>query len=567
MQTSRQLFFSLAAFLFLGLIAPSLALAAPAVYGVVPFPVEGPSSYKYLENGIPEMLSTRLYWKDRTQPADKSVLAGRANPASREAADAIMSETGLNYLVWGTLTITGQDAVLSVSAQERGGQTWSKQSRTKVDALVPAMEKIVAEMNVEVLKRPEEVGRARVAGTGGQTSTPTRSAGPAGAPPISNPEIIYNETDDRSEYYLNPAFRYAGGADGGAVLRSPRLKITGVGMAVGDADGDGLNEVFIISENTIYALKYRGDSQLEELANYRFAQTNQALHIDMMDLNRDGLEDIIISVIDSENVPKSMILNFDGSKFDVVDKDIPFFMAVQKVPPDYVPRLLLQKKGNYKLFEPGVYMADKVGGKYVFGGRLLLPEEANVFNVTYLPDQGSYKVVITGDRENLKVYTDTGDLMSKTEETYSGSPIAMTYYNIPPGMGVPKKAMESSMYYVPIRKIPADLTGSGQYDLLVTRPISVAAQFFERYRYFPQGEIHSLFWDNIGLNLRWKTRRIKGAVVDFALADVTNNGQLDLAVCVNTYPGALGVESRRTVLMVYPLDPSQIDIKPDYMEE
>ncbi len=139
----------------------------------------------------------------------------------------------------------------------------------------------------------------------------------------------------------------------------------------------------------------------------------------------------------------------------------------------------------------------------------------------------------------------------------------MEYYVMPPGMGTPTKAMESSMYYVPIRKIAVDLTNSGTYDLLVTRPISVAAQFFQRYRYFPQGEIHALFWDNIGLNLRWKTRRIKGAVTDFALADVTNNGQPDLAVCVNTYPGALGVEARRTVIMIYPLDTGQTSTRPD----
>ena len=238
-------------------------------------------------------------------------------------------------------------------------------------------------------------------------------------------------------------------------------------------------------------------------------------------------------------------------------------MAVQKIPPNYIPTLLLQKKGSFRLFDPGVYMAEKRGDSYVLGSRLLLPDEANVFNITYLPDGSSYKVIITGERENLKVYSDTGSMMAKTEETYSGSPVSMSYYVMPPGMGTPTTAMESSMYYVPIRKIAVDLARTGTYDLLVTRPISMAAQFFERYRYFPQGEIHALFWDNIGLNLRWKTRRIKGAVTDFALADVTNNGQLDLVVCVNTYPGALGVSARRTVLMVYPLDQGKLDTQLD----
>ena len=397
----------------------------------------------------------------------------------------------------------------------------------------------------------------------GQTIEPTKASRPTNRVAAMNPDIIYNETDQRTEYYLNPAFRYAGGADEGAIIRSPRLKLVGVGLAVGDADGDGKNEVFIVGEHTIYALRYNNSGMFEELANYKFSSSLSALRIDLLDLNGDGRAEIIISCVDRENMPKTIIMDFDGKKFKEQQSNIPFFMAVHKIPPDYTPKLLLQKKGAFKLFDSGIYEAVKQGGKYTPGNRLLLPAEANVFNITYLPDGSRYHVVITGDRETLKVYNHTGNLIAKTDETYSGSPISMSYYLMPIGMGTPTKAMESSMYYVPIRKIATDLTGSGAYDLLVTKPISVAAQFFERYRYFPQGELHSLYWDNVGLNLRWKTRRIKGAVTDFALADVTNNGHLDLAVCVNTYPGSLGVESRRTILQVYPLDQSKTDVAPD----
>lgn len=64
----------------------------------------------------------------------------------------------------------------------------------------------------------------------------------------------------------------------------------------------------------------------------------------------------------------------------------------------------------------------------------------------------------------------------------------------------------------------------------------MSAQFFENYRFFPEGEIESLYWDGVGLGLQWKTRRIKGSVVDFALADPNNDGTKDLVVCLNTHP-------------------------------
>ena len=89
----------------------------------------------------------------------------------------------------------------------------------------------------------------------------------------------------------------------------------------------------------------------------------------------------------------------------------------------------------------------------------------------------------------------------------------------------------------------------------------MSAQFFETYRFLPEGEIESLYWDGVGLGLQWKTRRIKGSVVDFALADPNNDGTKDLVVCLNTHPGALGLQNRKTVVVFYPLDLSMMDPK------
>lgn len=70
-----------------------------------------------------------------------------------------------------------------------------------------------------------------------------------------------------------------------------------------------------------------------------------------------------------------------------------------------------------------------------------------------------------------------------------------------------------------------------------------------------QGEIHALYWDGVGLALKWKTRRIKGSVAEVDLADVNNNGVLDLVVGLNTSPD-LGIGSRQSMIVAYPLDVS-----------
>jgi hypothetical protein len=114
-------------------------------------------------------------------------------------------------------------------------------------------------------------------------------------------------------------------------------------------------------------------------------------------------------------------------------------------------------------------------------------------------------------------------------------------------------------YFAPMRMIPLDLRRTGEYVLLVNKPISTAAQFFDRYRFFPEGEIQALFWDGVGLGLQWKTRRIKGSVATLDVGDIMNNGVQCLIVGVNSHPGALGISKRQSFLLIYPMDASRMD--------
>jgi hypothetical protein len=140
-----------------------------------------------------------------------------------------------------------------------------------------------------------------------------------------------------------------------------------------------------------------------------------------------------------------------------------------------------------------------------------------------------------------------------TQHTYAGSSISLEVSNALPGLGEniedPKK-----FYYLPTRLIPTNIDRDGKFELLVNRNISVSSRFFSRYRFFPQGEIHSLYWDGVGLNIQWKTRTIKGTVMDYGLEDVDNDDQTELYVCVNTHPGATGLKDRKTIVLAYSLN-------------
>ena len=122
------------------------------------------------------------------------------------------------------------------------------------------------------------------------------------------------------------------------------------------------------------------------------------------------------------------------------------------------------------------------------------------------------------------------------------------------------------LYYVPMRMPVVDLDRDGRYELLANKPVTTAGKLFTNYRTYPQGEIHAMLWDGMGMELLWKTRRIKGTVCDVTVADVDNNGKVDLVVAVNSYGGVTSGLKTRCAVYMYPLDTTKVNARPNYQE-
>jgi hypothetical protein len=197
----------------------------------------------------------------------------------------------------------------------------------------------------------------------------------------------------------------------------------------------------------------------------------------------------------------------------------------------------------------------KTQGEFKQGRHISVPEWGNVFNIAYLPQKDGYKIIVAHS-DHLRVYSDTENIQFTTDEVYAASSMRLKKSTAMPGLGESKDAMDQ-FYFVPTRLVPTNLDRDDRFELLVSRPLSVASQFFENYRTFPQGEIHCLFWDGVGLNIFWKTRQIKGTISDYGIYDLDEDGRDELVVCVNTYPGATGLKHRKTMLLAYDLDTSK----------
>lgn len=235
-----QLLMRSAALVLALLLSAATAMAAPAPksFAVLPFKVNGPAGYKYLERAIPEMLTSRLYWKDNFHPVSKEASAKITPPETETQARAAQASLGADYAVWGSVTVVGEDCSLDVRVRDRDGKEWPKSTNAKVAGLIPALKGVADSINAEVFKRPGE-------------------GGPANAAPKAvnqmNPELVHNETQPQ-QVYLNPQFRYSGAPEGDSRIRSQSLSYSAIGVIVDDLDGDGKNEILMLDDHAALRL-------------------------------------------------------------------------------------------------------------------------------------------------------------------------------------------------------------------------------------------------------------------------------------------------------------------------
>ena len=525
-------------------------------FAVLPFEYNGPDKFKYLPKAFQATLNNDLDWPGQVAPAADAVVDNLAVPKNAADAITILRGSEVEYLVTGTISILGKDAALTMSAYAENGDTWTQKGNMSIDEITPWLETQSRAIMGDVFKRPGY-------STAEQSDETTDIQDGVRAGPAANAAFIPATGTQGGSAALNPQFRYEGGAQNVGRWRSQTLRFPSTSMTIGDGDGDGKNEVFLLTSTGISAYRFV-DGKLKHLATMELTTKTMYIRLEMADLDRDGVDELIVGSYQMEparatrapeGTPRSHILSFNGGKFKFLLKDHNQFLGVLRMPPTYMPILVEQKKGHRDLFDDTIYEAYFKGDDIVRGQAVPTPPFGSIYGMTYLPDEFGYKFVVLDNEHRIKVYSQTLEaLHSSGEDTYNSSGIAIEVSQRMVGMGPGSVDENPNIYNVPFRMIAAKLTDKTKYELLVNKDLSVAAQLFKRYTYYSQGEIHSLAWDGVGMNLAWKTRRIKGQVADLGLADLNNDGNKQLCVLVNTFPGGVTFGDRKTIVLAYDLN-------------
>ena len=138
------------------------------------------------------------------------------------------------------------------------------------------------------------------------------------------------------------------------------------------------NEVVVMDDYNIYVFKYDG----EKLSLFRKIATGYQhtfLTLDVVDVNRNGFAEIIVTSIVGDNL-RSFILEYEQGKFKKITEKAGWYFRVLDHPKDG-PTLMGQKMGSDGLFSGPIYKLIWKKNSFEKGPKMPFPKETNIFGL------------------------------------------------------------------------------------------------------------------------------------------------------------------------------------------
>ncbi|MFZ0611642.1 MAG: VCBS repeat-containing protein, partial [Desulfobacterales bacterium] len=330
--------------------------------------------------------------------------------------------------------------------------------------------------------------------------------------------------------------------------KSPNFNYFISGLAVGDVDGDGLQETVIVSpdEVTIYRFQNNTFSQVQRLNK---APDRYNIAVDVADINGNGRAEIFITALNRyKNVVTSYVAEYNGTDFTIIAKDQPWYFRVTSTPMRGKVLLGQQNRSNTP-YKGTIYEMQWSGGAYVEQNEVRTPSGVSVLGVALgdVLNDDAETLVACNSGNNLVIATPSGDSLWKGSDKYCGS---VQYYAGPKS----DKGQEENPIYLPMRILVRQQTEAGlKNQVIAVNNHEVAGMRWNR-RDFTEANIEAFTWEAGSLSPAWSTRKMSRFISDIQIADFDNDGRDELVVSLIIKAGAVILTSAKSTVMAYELD-------------
>ena len=303
------------------------------------------------------------------------------------------------------------------------------------------------------------------------------------------------------------------------------------GISIADVDGDGANETVFIEGKQVHVHRYQADGdQHQEIKTFSHGSFNRLIRVDTADINGNGKAEIFLTdFITSQQRLKSLVLEWNGQAFDIIFEWVDGYLRILETPASE-PLLLGQKRGpgssltsiKDALFDRDVHEMMWQDGQYLPAAPYVLPKGLALYDFALgdASNNGRNEIVAFSGNDHISVYDQDGKVVWESDEMYGGNRL---FFEVPEI----DDARKNVQYYLPQRIHVTDIDGDGLNEIILLKNHD-AAPLLSRIKAFNEGHIDCLSYDDIGIQLKWRTRKIAGYISDYVIGDLNNDGQNEI---------------------------------------
>ncbi|MFZ5797934.1 MAG: FG-GAP-like repeat-containing protein [Thermodesulfobacteriota bacterium] len=545
--------FSLAALLCCLLTAGLAAGQPQKSVAILPFSLNAPPDMQYLQEGIRDMLGSRIRAEAGARiiartDGDGALKAAGGKPTS-DNLPTLAKQLGADYLIFGSITALGGGISIDsqvFSAAAPAGQAIQPfyASATAGDQIMQSIDGLAWDIIEKLFNKRRPVAAAPTPQTQGQAGTP--------------PAFTTAHPDK--------TFMASGGGygikSGRGFTKTRNFNMGLQGLDLADVDGDGALEVIIADKSEVQVFD-RDETRLNLIGTVQVSGY-QIHHVGAADLDSDGRAEIYISANDPQS-PGSMAVEWDGKQLVTLFDNARWYIKPMEIPG--TGQVLVGQAGGSVPVEEGLYVLSLNNGSLNRGERLPLPGKVNLFNFAYadLDGDGQKEVVALDDSFKLQVIRG-GAVSWKSEERFGGTKRYLGGEpRMMPGTSRSRNPEVDGMgdrykeIYVPSRILVTDVDHDGADDIILNLNPSTLTTVLPRSIQYLSGTMVGLKWNGLGLEEMWRTRKIDGYVVDYQVksqAMKLKEGEADeLFIGIVLNSGTLeSLTSDQSTVVIYPFE-------------
>lgn len=523
------------------IVVGCICLLLPAIYGVetagcsegspvvavLPFEVLSQEDLSFLGKGVSRMICSRIGDSmEISVQCSVTGIPGFGNNLTPEELRKLREKKdfqSIDYLVRGTLTVAGGGISTDVELIDlvKGVTTASfHQAGPGQEDVLRHASVIAGNIKNTLLGKPMDSFPDGQSGSGlvmGMTPQPLPAnspvMGPSQSVPSGTPVFSPQQGQSSSNVSVQPQ-----------VFRSRNFDTEFRGLATGDVDGDGINEIVVIDDHTLMVFSIENGALSQKSAfkgnYYQFMKS-----VDVADINGNGRAEVFVSVTDRNGGFKSFVVEWDGGRFRSLTEDADWFFRIIKT--DRQPLLFGQKGSHSDYFSGPVHSLSWDGKGYSDSGTPPIRQGLSIFSFSIgsLLGDGTLQSLAL-DRDG---FLDLSDASGRSLWV-SSEPYALTPLFLEKG---------GSRLYINGRILVSDLIGDQRPEVIVEHNRDMSRGYLGRFRKFTRASVKLFAWNGRSLDLLMETAEIKGYVCDVATEDLDRDGYNELIYAVGIDTGKL----------------------------